>query len=93
MNPTTAENEATIADKTADELEQDVQSDTLTHYDRCDHRGCGSQAYVKAELATGDLLFCSHHFNEVESKLEAVAAAIVDERWKLYKTVKLDVSA
>lgn len=93
MNPTTAENESTVADKSAEELEQDVQSDTLTAHDRCDHRGCGSQAYVKAELASGDLYFCSHHYNEVEDKLAPLVAAVIDERWKLYKTVKLDVSA
>jgi hypothetical protein len=93
MNPTTAENEEVVTEKSADALEQDIQSDTLTSHDRCDIRGCGSQAYVKAELASGDLLFCSHHYNEVEAKIQPLVAEIFDERWKLYKTVKLDVSA
>lgn len=68
-----------------------VESDTLTALDRCDK--CGAQAYVVVTLKTGDLNFCSHDFNEVEAKLSAISIAVTDERWKLHKTAKLDVSA
>jgi len=75
-------------------LPQEVQeSDTLTSHDRCDTAGCGSQAYVRAILSSGDLLFCSHHYNKVEPTIKAFTQEVLDERWKLYKTVKLDVSA
>lgn len=66
-------------------------SDTLTIHDRCDK--CGAQAYVSVMLATGELHFCSHDWNEIEAKISDKAQAVVDERWKLNKTTKLDVSA
>lgn len=67
------------------------ESDTLTALDRCDR--CGAQAYVSVLLETGELLFCSHDYNELEPKLSPVAKLVVDERHKLNKTAKLDVSA
>lgn len=66
-------------------------SDTLTAADRCDR--CSAQAYFRVELGTGDLLFCYHDYNAAAEKLEPVALNIIDESWKLFKTVKLDVSA
>jgi hypothetical protein len=66
-------------------------SDTLTAVDRCDR--CGAQAYVSVLLESGELLFCSHDYNEMESKLSPIAKLVVDERHKLHKTAKLDVSA
>lgn len=33
----------------------------LTHRDRCDVRGCGAQAYIRATFAAGPLYFCGHH--------------------------------
>ena len=38
----------------------------LTMQDRCD-ANCGSQAYVRVEGSTGELLFCAHHYNKIMS--------------------------
>lgn len=53
----------------------------LNSADRCD--SCGAQAYVRVTLVSGDLLFCSHHANEIKSKLETVALNWHDESEKL----------
>lgn len=39
----------------------------LTALDRCD--SCGAQAYVRATLASGELLFCAHHAARFREKL------------------------
>lgn len=57
------------------------ESYQLTALDRCDE--CGAQAYIKVELASGDLLFCSHHGNEKRAALEPVSVAWHDESKKL----------
>jgi hypothetical protein len=67
------------------------QSDTLTAKDRCDR--CNAQAYVSVLLGESELLFCGHDYAEAEAKLTALNAVVVDERYKLFKTTKLDVSA
>ena len=60
---------------------------TLSALDRCD--SCGSQAYVQALGASGDLLFCAHHYDGIlnnEKAQEAMtkfAYQIIDERDKL----------
>ena len=56
-------------------------SETLTALDRCDV--CGAQAYIRVELASGDLIFCSHHGNEKKAQLEPVALSWHDESSKL----------
>ena len=53
----------------------------LTHADRCDR--CGAQAFFRAVLANGELLFCAHHAREHGEKLREVAAAVHDETHKL----------
>ena len=50
---------------------------TLTALDRCDR--CGAQAYMRATLPTGPLLFCRHHGREHGDKLAEVGALIHDE--------------
>lgn len=54
----------------------------LTEHDRCDR--CGSQAYVRVDLVTGQLMFCAHHFQELEPRLRAVAIHVLDERDRLH---------
>jgi hypothetical protein len=54
---------------------------TLTALDRCDV--CGAQAYIRASLATGDLLFCAHHGKANKEKLEPISKAWLDETDKL----------
>lgn len=63
-----------------DAQEQNLAT-TLTALDRCDV--CGAQAYIKASLATGELLFCAHHGNANKAKLEPIAKGWLDESDKL----------
>lgn len=62
---------------------------TLNSLDRCDTKNCGAQAYVKTIGVTGDLLFCSHHYNKIMNstigyeKMMAFAFEIIDERERL----------
>ena len=49
----------------------------ITGLDRCD--SCGSQAYVRAVLSGGELLFCGHHAKKHESKLRPLAEVWHDE--------------
>lgn len=53
----------------------------LTAHDRCDR--CCAQAYVHVTLASGDLLFCGHHYGIAAAGLAPLATAIHDERHKL----------
>ena len=59
----------------------------LSANDRCDK--CQAQAYVKVTGATGELLFCNHHYNKIVDdkkgyeKMMSFMYAIVDEREKL----------
>lgn len=75
------------SDNTLDELALDAGLDAsaLTALDRCDY--CGAQAYVKATLTTGELLFCNHHANEFRSKLQPVALEWQDESSRLVEPV------
>ncbi|MFM6939770.1 MAG: hypothetical protein ACKOUD_04030 [Rhodoluna sp.] len=65
------------------EVENNPESEnaTLTALDRCDV--CGAQAYIRVELASGDLIFCAHHGNEKKAQLEPVAVSWHDESSKL----------
>lgn len=58
------------------------ETSTLTALDRCD--SCGAQAYIKAELDSGELLFCAHHGHLYEAKLRPNALSWVDESHKLH---------
>jgi hypothetical protein len=60
----------------------------LNANDRCDS-GCNAQAYIWAKGLDGDLLFCSHHYEEIMSnavgydKMMKFAIEVVDERERL----------
>ena len=60
---------------------------TLDAHDRCDQ--CGSQAYVSVVGLAGELLFCAHHFSNIErdasaySKIQSFSYVISDQRDKL----------
>lgn len=45
-------------------------------HDRCDR--CGAQAFVRAVLTSGDLLFCAHHGREFGKALGDVALLVED---------------
>lgn len=49
---------------------------TFTALDRCDR--CGAQAFVRAVLPVGDLLFCAHHGRLYGEQLAAKALVIED---------------
>ena len=59
----------------------------LTAHDRCDK--CDAQAYVMVKGVSGELMFCSHHYNKIVNdtvgyeKIMAFAYEIVDERERL----------
>ncbi len=48
----------------------------LTSSDRCDR--CGAQAFYRAVLAAGELLFCAHHGREHAQRLGEVAIEVQD---------------
>ena len=48
----------------------------FTALDRCDR--CGAQAFVRAVLTAGDLLFCAHHARAYGEVLAAKAVALED---------------
>lgn len=55
--------------------------------DRCDR--CSAQAYVLVKGASGDLLFCGHHYDKIMNnpdaytKMMAFMLEVVDERDRL----------
>ena len=53
-----------------------LASADLTHADRCDR--CGAQAFYRAVLANGDLLFCAHHGRAHSARLAEVAQELQD---------------
>lgn len=70
------------------EMAQTIESEidefelpSLTALDRCD--SCGAQAYVRATLASGELLFCAHHGARFREKLEGQLLAWHDESSRL----------
>jgi hypothetical protein len=68
------------------ETEQEVvttnsQTAPLTAGDRCD--SCGAQAYVRATLVFGELLFCLHHATLNKEALAAKTVHWHDESEKL----------
>lgn len=48
----------------------------LTSSDRCDR--CGAQAFYRAVLVAGELLFCAHHGREHAQRLGEVAIEVQD---------------
>jgi hypothetical protein len=58
-----------------------VAPSPLTASDRCDR--CGAQAYLRVDLAGGELLFCAHHAREHGDKLRKIAVNVHDETSKL----------
>ena len=61
---------------TAPALAPSALTRALTHDDRCDR--CGAQAFVRAVLATRELLFCGHHGRAHSAALSAVALRVED---------------
>lgn len=53
-----------------------LASADLTSADRCDR--CGAQAFYRAVLSSGDLLFCAHHGRQHAERLAEVAIEVQD---------------
>lgn len=70
-------------------VEELTKEQSLSAADRCDSGSCGAQAYVKVTGVTGNLTFCSHHYNKILSnpvgkeRIEEFAYQVVDERDQL----------
>lgn len=63
-------------------VQTDEKTDKLNTRDRCDK--CSAQAYVDAVLTSGNnLMFCNHHWMEVEAAINPYVEVLTDERWKL----------
>ncbi len=60
---------------------QTTEGVSLSAHDRCD--SCGAQAYVRATLKYGELLFCLHHATLNKAALEPVTINWHDESDKL----------
>tara|TARA_B110000285_G_C14831069_1_gene470912 strand:- start:380 stop:625 length:246 start_codon:yes stop_codon:yes gene_type:complete len=66
----------------------DTVKDSLNANDRCD-ADCSAQAYVKVIGVTGELLFCSHHYNKAINdsygydRMQDFAYSVTDERHRL----------
>lgn len=59
-----------------------IEARELAATDRCDR--CGAQAYVRTVLGSGsELLFCSHHWRDNETRLREIAVSIQDETGRL----------
>ncbi len=59
-----------------------LDASPLTTTDRCDR--CGAQAYVRTVLGAGsELLFCSHHWHENETRLRELDVTVYDETDRL----------
>lgn len=68
---------------------EEVQKEyTLKATDRCDAE-CSAQAYIKVTGVTGDLFFCSHHYNTIMNsesgaeKMRSFAYETLDETDRL----------
>ena len=67
---------------------QETKQWVLTAADRCDAE-CSAQAYVIVKGVTGEINFCSHHYNKIINdsvaleKLNAFAFEIIDESERL----------
>lgn len=62
---------------------------TMTALDRCDTGDCESQAYVMVKGISGELYFCSHHYNSIMEnpkgyeRMMSFMLEITDEREQL----------
>jgi hypothetical protein len=76
-------------------VQVEVMAPILNAGHRCDR--CGSRAYVVTGLkwsATlrngGELLWCSHHYNQHRATLEPLTSVLIDERAQLTRHIEDD---
>ena len=75
------ETETQNLDATEPQADASTEGASLNAHDRCD--SCGAQAYVRATLKYGELLFCLHHATLNKAALEPVTLNWHDESDKL----------
>ena len=75
------ETETQNLEATNPQAESSTEGASLSAHDRCD--SCGAQAYVRATLKYGELLFCLHHATLNKAALEPVTLNWHDESDKL----------
>jgi hypothetical protein len=69
-------------------LKTEKENPILDANDRCD-AACQAQAYVKVTGVTGELFFCSHHYNKIMENavgydtMMKFMYKVVDERYRL----------
>lgn len=81
MQDTTAEEPGGQPDQEVRDVTTALAASPLSALDRCD--SCGAQAYIRAVLAEGELLFCGHHGRRHEAKLRPIALEWHDETSRL----------
>lgn len=59
-------------------MTQEKSERILNVSDRWD--ACSSQAFVLVKLISGELMFCGHHYNKNQEKLNSQSYEIIDER-------------
>ena len=60
-----------------------ASANILTRADRCDTGNCPAQAWVLVKFLSGELMFCSHHFDKYEAALIKDAYEVIDERHRI----------
>ena len=75
------ETETQNLDAAEPQADASIEGASLNAHDRCD--SCGAQAYVRATLKYGELLFCLHHATLNKAALEPVTLNWHDESDKL----------
>jgi hypothetical protein len=73
--------EGTVNDTQTTTLEIEEPDAPLSGLDRCD--SCGAQAYVRATMESGTLLFCAHHAAKHRDAMMPLAKVWHDETAKL----------
>jgi hypothetical protein len=73
--------EGTVNDTQTTTLEIEEPDAPLSGLDRCD--SCGAQAYVRATMESGTLLFCAHHAAKHREAMKPLAKVWHDESAKL----------
>ena len=76
----TKEQQALQASQIEKQAEITTSNWTPTSSDRCDWKDCPAQAYIKITGVSGDLLFCNHHYNRAEPRIQNFAFKVDDRR-------------
>ena len=62
---------------------ESASATALNRSDRCDSGNCPAQAWVLVKFLSGELTFCSHHFDKFEAALIKDAYEVIDDRHRI----------